>query len=93
MAVVVDMIGRYGRRFHGDVSVTLQSKLCKSGIRATLKNPEIQQTPVGVRLVSGENRVDIDYRNIDEINSMNNDYCCFEYKDTGVVMAVAFMAS
>ena len=93
MAIVVDMISRYGGEFHGDVSVTLQNRLCRSGMRATLKNPIIESTPVGVRLVSGDERVDIDYRNIEEIDSMNDNYCCFEYKDTGVVMAVAFMVS
>ena len=82
---------RFGGEFHGDVSVSLQSKLCRSMVKTVMKEPTIRKTPVGVRLETKDNRVDIDFRKATEKESATDLDCSVEYEDAGMVMSIAFI--
>lgn len=86
------IIGRYGDKFHGNVSVALQSRTSRAAVRAVLKNPKIESTPIGIRLISGDERVDIDYRKVKEGECRTEDDFLLNYEDSGLIMSVAFMA-
>lgn len=88
---IENVISRYGDKFHGDVSVALQSRTSRSGVRAILKNPKIEETPFGVRLISGSSRVDIDYRDARETDTLTEDDFSLEYDKSGLSMSIAFM--
>ena len=87
-----DVRKKYGATFHGDVVVSLQSSGCKTMIRATLIDPEIERTPVGLIFTSGDDRFDVDLRDANEHDDGSDDYCEIEYEN-GMHLAILFYAA
>lgn len=87
-----DVKKKYGDVFHGDVVVSLQSRNCKTMIRATLTDPEIEDTPIGFIFTSGDDRFDVDFRNANDHDDGSDNYCEIEYGN-GLLMAIMFYAA
>ena len=84
-----DVKEKYGDVFHGDVVVSLQDKGCKTMVRATLTDPEIAPTPIGLIFTSGDDRFDVDFRNANDHDDGSDNYCEIEYEN-GLFMAIMF---
>lgn len=80
-------------KHEGEVIASLQNIHTKAMIRTVLNDPEITETEIGLIMVSDDNRVDIDFRGMNDHESGQPWFCSLDYPDLGVLMTILFMES
>ena len=80
-----------GEEFKGTVIGSIWCNNPRVVSRTVLKEPLIYYTPFGISLTSDDNRIDVDFRNVSNCNSLSDDDIDFEYSNKDFQMGVVMI--